>query len=332
VSRLDTTAAGWDDILTAVEGIRSDLYPEIHSLLIARDDSLVFELYHSGHNSMGEYVEYDIDTPHEAQSATKSFRSAMVGIAIERGFISGVDASVLSFFPELANLSTPEKDAITLEHVLTMSTGLEWDETSGGMSNSLTEMYGRPAAEWAGFVLGRPLADQPGFRFVYNTGTSILQALIVEHASGMSWPAFVREYWADPVESMMTPGIGWTLGGEILPRDMARLGQVYLRRGMWKDRRVVPSDWVTRSIDPVFQVPAAGASYGYQWWIRTYYTPSGTYLAYHAAGNGGQFIIVVDDLNLVAVFTGGNFGSSTAGQAHEIMRTKIIPGVLKSAR
>jgi len=323
-SALDPNAARTQAILEGVDDMRDGVYTKVHSMLVVHEGQLIFETYFPGQDSQGNSFNFDRDTPHEAQSATKSFRSTMMGIAIDKGFVDGVGQSIASLFPQHAALFTGTKQDITVADVLTMSSGLNWDEvTSTSGANTLSTMYSLPATQWDDYVFGRPMRDTPGTRWEYNTGASIQLNPMVMSASGMSMAAFVKQYYSDLVESPTVPGIGYPLGARILPRDMAKLGQVFLDDGMWKTTRVVSSEWVEQSTQARFPV-SGQTSYGYQWWTRSYSTLTGTYDAFYAAGNGGQFIIVVDALDLVVVFTGGHFGSGEADQVHALMERRIL--------
>ncbi|UCE92905.1 MAG: hypothetical protein JSV73_08760, partial [Flavobacteriaceae bacterium] len=108
-----------------------------------------------------------------------------------------------------------------------------------------------------------------------------------------------------------------------LPRDMLKLGMIYLNNGKWKEEQIISENWVQKSLQPQFDVPEVGARYGYQWWIRNLNTSNSSYKCQYASGNGGQFIMIVKELNLVVVFTGGNFGGG--GHAFEIMLKHILP-------
>ena len=322
---LDPSDARLAGLLQGIDDLRAGVYSKIHSVLAVHHGDLVFETYFPGQTSQGTTVNFDRETPHEAQSATKSFRSTMMGIAIDKGFVESVDQTVESLFPEYGALFTGTKQDITVEDVLTMSSGLNWDErTSAPGANTLSTMYGMPAANWGGYVFGRPMRDAPGSTWEYNTGASIQLNPMVMNASGMPMASFVRQYYSDLVESADVPGIGYPLGARILPRDMAKLGQVFLDDGMWKTTRVVSSAWVEQSTQSRFPINAT-TGYGYQWWTRRYSTSAGTFDAFYAAGNGGQFIIVVEELELVMVFTGGHFGSAQAEQVHALMERRIIP-------
>ncbi len=328
---------GWDTaaldqasaapLFSVIDGVRSGLWKNIHSVLVAKGGKLVFETYFPGRNSNGQSVNWSRFTAHEVQSASKSYRSALIGMAIDRGLISGVDEPLSTFFPDHSQQFKDGKEAITLANVLTMSTGLQWDETgaaAGNTTNSLSQMYQTPSSNWTGYVLTKPLQYSPGTTFVYNTGASIMLNDILARGTGIQVADFVRENMATPLESANLPGVGNPLGASTRPRDMLKLGQVYLTRGMWKDTRVLSEWWVDESLTERFQF-GDGVGYGYQWWMRTLRTDAGTYRVQYAAGNGGQFIILVRELDLVIVSTGGNFGSSLMDQIWSMLENGILP-------
>lgn len=322
---LDEAAAA--PLFSVIDGVRSGLWKNIHSVLIARGGELVFETYFPGRNSNGQAVNWSRFTPHEVQSASKSYRSALIGMAIDQGLISGVDEPLSTFFPDHSQQFKDGKESITLENVLTMSSGLEWDETgaaAGNTTNSLSQMYQTPASNWTGFVLTKPLQYSPGSTFVYNTGASIMLNDILARGTGIQVADFVREHMATPLESANLPGVGNPLGASTRPRDMLKLGQVYLTRGMWKNTRVLSERWIDESLTERFQFNS-GLGYGYQWWMRTLNTDTATYRVQYAAGNGGQYIILVRELDLVIVSTGGNFGSSLMDQIWSMLENGILP-------
>lgn len=328
VLSMDTSKTEVKGLFGEIEKIQNGIYPEIHSLLIVSEGKLVLEEYFPGHNSNGAYIKFTKDVPHEVQSASKSFRSALIGIAIDKGFIEGVDARLFYFFPYHAHLITEQKNRILLHHILTMSSGLDWDEWSYAYTdsrNTLRGMYELPYAEWTNYILSRPMAYEAGSRWVYNTGSSIMLNTIIMQSISFSFTDFVRQYYSDPLECSRVPGVGNPLGGETLPRDMAKLGYLYLNDGKWKGREIVSKSWIEQSTNQYFQIgPTEG--YGYQWWIRSYTTNKGTYGSFYASGNGGQYIIVIKELNLVIVFTGGNFNNDTLMSVpFAIVEDSILP-------
>jgi CubicO group peptidase (beta-lactamase class C family) len=328
VSSLDTMRVEVKRILREVENIRNGIYPEIHSFLVISKGKLILEEYFPGHNSSGSLINYGRDIPHEVQSASKSYRSALIGIAIDRGYIQSVDSKMFSFFPEYAQLSDERKEKITLHHLLTMSSGLDWDEWSYSYNdprNTLRGMYQLPYAQWTSYFLSRPIAFEPGTRWNYNTGTENMLNGIIIKAIDISFADFVKHYLSDPLECTRLPGVGNPLGGETTPRDMAKFGYLYLNDGQWKGKQVVSKAWIEKSTTKYFQLDRI-ESYGYQWWLRNYSSSKATYASFYASGNGGQYIIAIKDLDLVIVFTGGNFNNGQGmSLPFSIVENSVIP-------
>jgi len=243
---------------------------------------------------------FEAGSRHIIYSCTKSVISALVGIATNKGYIEGVDQPVLGFFPRrtVANLDA-DKEAMTLEHVLTMSTGLECEDSYLYRWRGLRQM--ERSENWVQFVLDLPMAEEPGTRFEYCNGASFLLSAIVQETTGMSALAFADEHLFGPlgitdVQWLSNPQ-GITIGWSDLymtPHDMAKIGYLYLNEGMWDGEQVVSAEWVKASTRERISATLQD-SYGYQWWIDD----SGTYMA---LGYAGQFIFVIRDKDMVAVF------------------------------
>jgi CubicO group peptidase (beta-lactamase class C family) len=293
---------------------------KLHSVLIVRNGYLVTEAYH---------FLYDQDTPHNIYSCTKSVTSALIGIAIQQGYIAGVDQRMLDYFQErtVANLDDG-KQSITLDHLLTMSGGFDWP--GGILEPILGEWIG--SDDWVQFVLDRPLSDPPGTRFVYNTGGSHLLSAILQTTTGMTALEFAQQNLFEPLgistDRWTVDPQGINFGGAWLwltPPDMAKFGYLYLNGGQWDGQQVVPADWVATSTREHIRAGDQWLSdgYGYQWWIDK----AGYYMA---LGYGGQYIIVVPDQDLVVVFTSGlpvqDFFAPKA-----LLDTFILPAVQSSA-
>ena len=238
---------------------------------------------------------------HIIHSCTKSIVSSLIGIAIDQGYIDGVEQSVMSLFPDrsVANLDA-RKEAMTLEDLLTMSNGLECRDSYLYRWSGLDEM--RRSEDWVQFVLDLPMAEEPGTRFEYCNGGSFLLSAIIQETTGKSAQAFAEEHLFGPlgisdVDWPANPqgiNIGW---GELhlRPHDMAKIGYLYLNEGVWDGRQVVPAAWVAESTRKHIVARTLQDSYGYQWWVD----PSGVYMA---IGYAGQYIMVVPDKNMVVVF------------------------------
>lgn len=271
----------------------------IHSVLIIRNGYIVAEAY---------FYPLRQDIKHKIHSCTKSFTSALVGIAIHEGYIDGVDHRVLDFFPErtVAN-SDPRKQAMTLEHLLTMTSGLDWPELSVSYSSptNVNEQMTQ-SQDWVQFVLDRPMVEEPGTAFNYNTGGSHLLSAIIHETTGMNALSFAQARLFEPLGisdvSWSSDPDGVSYGGDgilMTPRDMAKFGYLYLKGGVWDGQQIVPADWVeasaTKHVETVVNIIPY---YGYQWWVHN----DDTYAAF---GYGGQYILVIPDLEMVVAFTGG---------------------------
>ena len=296
------SAAPWD--AAAVDGAAREM-PRLHSLLVSRKGSVVFEKYYNGART---------ERPANIKSASKSVISALVGIAVDRGLIPGVATPIVKYFPELARDPDPRKRDITVEHLLMMRPGLE------GTSN---RNYGAwvTSRNWVQHALARPMFAAPGEEMEYSTGNSHLLSAILTKATGKTTWAFANEVLARP--------LGFTLpqwprdpqgiyfgGNDMLmtPRQMLAFGELYLNDGRVNGQQVLPAAWIDRSCEGTERNrrpdwmgndpqrgfdPLRDREYGYGWWvyeIREFETC-------FAWGYGGQYIFVVPSLDLVIVTT-----------------------------
>jgi CubicO group peptidase (beta-lactamase class C family) len=293
----------------------------IHSVLVARSGKLVFERYFSGPDevpglffgSRVKNVVFDADTLHNMKSVSKSVASLVIGIAIDRTLIRGVNEPVFSFFPECADLRSPEKDRIQLVHVLTMTMGLKWVEATpatGDENNDEARMH--RAADPARYVLGLASTSPPGQEFFYNTGALTLASAIVHKATGRPLDEFAREVLFEPlgiadVEWARVRGDTDAGGGlRMRPRDMAKIGQLVLAGGRWNDRQIVSKDWIENSTTSKIKA-TDDQYYGYLWWLGHTRTSAGVVSWIGALGRGGQSIRIVPDRNLVVAVTAGYY-------------------------
>jgi CubicO group peptidase (beta-lactamase class C family) len=305
----------------------------VDGMLIVRRGRLVFErTYTHDHvklfaaqadQTRGPYNYYDPewhpyyrDTRlHTMQSVSKSVTSALVGIAIARGQLPGVDAKVMPYFTDFRSDDDPRRQAMTLEHVLTMTTGIRWDESTVAYTDPANSCAGmEQSQDWIQFVLDQPMATDPGSAFVYNSGATQLLSEILRKATGAQVHDYAAEHLFTPLGIdefywKRTPtGLADTEGGLYLTaRDLARFGYLYLRDGMWAGDRLLPEGWVAASVRPLVDTGVgrpATRKYGYKWWLLPR-DAAGTH-AFAALGYGGQLAIGVPELDLLAVFTGWN--------------------------
>jgi CubicO group peptidase (beta-lactamase class C family) len=288
----------------------------VHAVLVARGGKLVFERYFTGPDEVFsrpvKSVTFDAETLHDMKSVSKSVASLALGIAIDRGLVRDVNEPVFSFFPELTDLRSPEKDRLQLVHVLTMSMGLKWVEAEPRTEGNNDEDRMNRARDPSRYVLGLEATAPAGREFFYNTGALRLLSAIVRKATGRPLDEFARETLFEPL------GIGRTewrrvkgdtdAGGglRLRPRDMAKIGQLVLAGGRWNGRQVVSKSWIDASMMPRLQA-TSGYSYGYLWWLNR--SPfNGREVSWAAAlGRGGQSIRIVPELDLVVAVTAGYY-------------------------
>jgi len=277
---------------------------------------------------------------HTLQSVTKSVTSVALGIAIDEGYIPGVDVPTASFFKAYdPDLSDPRKRAMTLEDMLTMRSGIEWNEMISyeDEENSCTQM--EASDEWIRFVLDHPMGADPGTSWNYNSGVSVLLGKILQVATGQRIDEWARERLFEPIGITdfywkITPdGEVDTEGGLYLSaHDLARIGYLFLREGMWDDRRVVSEDWVGASISPVVADirPDNGrpdSGYGYQWWVPDH-DGENTFM-FAGNGYGGQFLQVTPEYDLVVVFNAWNIHGGARYSSWRALQERIIPATQK---
>ena len=293
----------------------------VHSVLVARGGKLVFERYFRGSDEIPgriygrrvENITFDADTLHDMKSVSKSVASLAVGIAIDRGLIRSVNEPIFSFFPELSDLRSPEKDRIQLLHVLTMSMGLAWVEATpatGDDDNDEARMH--RARDACRYVLGLAATAPAGQEFFYNTGALALVSAIIRKATGRPLDEFAREALFEPlgitaVEWERYKGDTNAGGGlRLRPRDMAKIGQLVLAGGRWNDRQIVSKEWIETSTASKIKA-TDGQFYGYLWWLGRSLLNGREVQWAGALGRGGQSIRIVPELDLVVVVTAGYY-------------------------
>jgi len=330
-----------------VQGINRGDYGKQKSLLILRHGKLVHEQYFRGNGP---------DTLMPMYSATKSWGSALIGIAIGNGDLEGVNVPLEQVFidyPGPFQFDTG-KQALTMEHVLTMRTGLAWDEWSTSFTdpaNPVNQMT--KSGDWWAFVLNRPMTAPADSVFRYSTGGSNLMGGVLWSLTGMSALEYSMQYLFAPLDitehyvevdlsggpkgsGITTFQAGLTPTGHGLwlkASDLAKLGQLYLDRGVWDARRVLASQWINDSwkaysdhaSDP--QVFGEGVSYGYQWWNFIFPGTKGNVSVHLAWGWADQFIFVVPSLDLVMVTTAEN-GSWSGSTMLGAFRDVVLGGIL----
>jgi CubicO group peptidase (beta-lactamase class C family) len=292
--------------------------------------------------------QYDYDHPawhplyrdthlHTLQSVTKSVTSAALGIAIDEGLIAGVDVPVWPFLAAYSpDMSDPRRGATTLEDFLTMRSGIEWAVPGATYDDdSHPTIIMENGDEWIRYVVDRPLATDPGTRFDYNDGVSVLIGKILREATGQRVDEWARERLFEPIGIeefywKTTPdGEVDTEGGLYLStHDLARIGYLFLRGGEWVGKRIVSSEWVTAATTPVVPDVAPDndrqdAGYGYQWWVPD--QEGGRALVFAGNGYGGQFVLVAPEYDIVCVFNGWNIHGGASRSSYRALQERILP-------
>ena len=320
---------GWQISTPEEQGMRSQMLAEmmehikknsfnIDSILIVRNGHMVLDAY---------FWPFSKGQKHIIHSCTKSIMSTLIGIAIDIGYIQNVDQPIMDFFPdkEFANMDDLKK-SITLENLLMMASGLKCRDSYLYRWAGLFEM--RTSNDWAQYVLDLPMAEPPGEKFEYCNGVSYLLSVIIQNTTKMKTLDFARKHLFEPLG---ITEIGWATSpqgvdigyGEmwLKSHDMAKFGWLYLNKGRWGNKQILPSAWVEVSTRGHIDTTLFD-HYGYQWWVDS----AGYYMA---VGYKGQRIFVVPEKNIVAVFTGDLTGKE-ALISKKLLDSYIIPAASSS--
>jgi CubicO group peptidase (beta-lactamase class C family) len=303
-------------------------FPDLHSLLIVRNGYLVVEEYFAGQQA---------ERLHMQQSVTKSFTSAAIGIAIDKGYINNVQESVLGFFPDLEGIGhiDDRKQAMTLEDLLTMRSGTDYHERGPGSPHY--ELNALPGG-WTEFVLSRPMITDPGTTYQYDSGGVILMSAILKARSGEHADAFLDEHLFAPlgIERSWwfrnTEGHPHTGGGlKLRSRDMAKFGLLYLRKGRWEDKQVIPAAWVEASTKrhvTFAKIRRGMTGYGYLWWVLPPDPEGdGKKEIFAACGFRAQYIFVIPEHDMIVVVTGATQNGVDQNKPREFLYSHILPAV-----
>lgn len=336
--RPEKVSDGWETASLEEEDIDSEKIDEmmrdilsgndrnIHSILMIKNGKLVFEEYFYG---------YHRDKLHFLASVSKSITSVLIGISVDQKLTADVETKAYEFFPDCTGTKwIDQKYPITLQHILTMTAGLDWEAVKYSRRDArhtTHQMY--ESSDPVKFVLDRDLIETPGEKFYYNSGLTILLGEIVKNTSGMYIGEFAGQYLFTPLGvsnfhwDKFSDGTIQTDGGlHLKPRDMAKIGYMMLKDGKWKGRQVVSKPWVEESVKR--HIDARGIEYGYQWWIGKTIINNRTIEVPFASGHGGQKIFIIPALDLVVVFTSKVFNPSGHSGPERFLLKYIIPAIM----
>ncbi|MEO6580576.1 MAG: serine hydrolase [Sphingomicrobium sp.] len=346
-------ATGMDEaVLAKIIEERATLDPTarppqlLHSLLVAHRGRLVLEEYFFGTDS---------ETTHDIRSAGKTFGSVLLGTAEARRAGLGTESRIYEIMKARGPFANPDprKAQITLAHLMTQTSGLECndnDDASRGNEGTMQAQTGQP--DWWRYTLDLPVAHAPGERYAYCSANSNLIGGALTEATGIWLPELFRTQIAEPLQfggwhwNLAPNGEGYLGGGAFLrSRDFLKIGQLYLNGGTWNGKRVVPADWVKLSTRPRIDVNPTTTALSEEdfdnfyirgqdalaWHPGCLRSGSRTYATYAATGNGGQILLVIPEVELAVVLTGGNYGQGGVWTrwAQQIVGDRIIPAIIR---
>ncbi|TAI47823.1 serine hydrolase domain-containing protein [Flagellimonas allohymeniacidonis] len=313
-------------LLRLIDGVRAKKLVNTHSVLIAKENNLVFETYFDGFNA---------HIPHDLRSASKSISSAMIGIGIEDQFIKGVDELLYDYVPQEYQYTKDSlKSKIRIKDLLTMSSGLD-------VNNLAYEDYYQDPENpnsWLKTVLEAPMVQKPGAYADYGSANPFLLGICLNERLDTPLETYMDEKLFAPLgitnyinqtdDSKVTPYFG---GGMLLtPRDLLKFGQLYLNKGQWNGKQILSKSWVEESFEKHVQLQDVRDKnqYGYLWWHDTYTINGREIESIEARGAGGQFIFILPALESVVVITSGNFRNGKGNQSRDILEEFLLPALL----
>ncbi len=322
-----------------VDDIRKGVYPNRHSLIIYKNHKLVLEQYFDGAGEIWDpakgpdigvgIVHHGETVLHDVRSVSKSVVSACVGIALAQGLIKNVDQPVFDFFDEYQQYNNGGREKLTIKHLLTMTSGLDWNEKVSYLDPANSETLMDYNKDPWGFVLSRRLVTEPGTSWDYNGGCSEILAAIVQKASGKNIHEFAREYLFKPLgiersewnKFLHFDAPMGASGLRLTARDMLKFGILYQDEGRWGGQQILRMEWVRDSFAPAISRPGGGA-YGYLFWLFDFSVNGAGMRSPAAVGNGDQCIFFDRKNDLVMVSTAGHYDKDV-GKNSALIRNRI---------
>ena len=295
---------------------------KVHSILLVKNGEIIVEEY---------FGENSTNIPHDLRSATKSIISILMGIAIDKGFIESIDDPIFRYIKPISPKRNKDKrkETISIRHLLTMSSGLDcndWDQKSEGQEDKVYKKK-----NWLQYTLDLPMINQPGTISSYCSMGTVLAAEIISQASGMTIDKFADHYLFKP---LVINNVNWghTSKKEVISsakrlymtsRDMAKIGQLINNKGKWNEKIIVSEKWIKESTSAKTKI--TGIDYGYFWWNIPFKINEKEIISTMATGNGGQYIMLFKEMNLIAVFTGGAYNSQDDKFPFAMMNNIFLP-------
>lgn len=295
--------AGIEEVSREIRDI--DSYENVLSMLVVKNGKLVHE----------EYSPYcQRNTLHWLASITKTVTSTLIGIAIDKGFIESVDAKLYELLPQFADqFEDPQKRKVALKHIMTMTSGLWWNEQVSYNNPENSEWQMVESEDWMSYVVSRPMRSEPGEIFYYNTGGIHLLSAVIKSVSGQYAHQFAEKYLLHPMgiyayqwnkDPMGYPCTGGTDGGiGLRTRDIAKFGWLFLKDGKWKGKQIISEKWVREAPTTHVTTKGRGRSYAFNWMTGRRIIHGKRFEFTASFGYGGQTLYIVPEYDLIIVFT-----------------------------
>ena len=323
---------------------QAGLLANVHGVVAVRAGKIFFERYLAGtDNARGRplgVLRFGPDTLHDLRSVSKSIVGVLYGIAVASGKVPPPEAKLMQQFPEYPDLvADPERQKLTMRHVLTMSLGTDWDELTIPYTDPRnSEIAMDRAADRYRYILERPVVGTPGERWTYNGSATALLARLIARGTGGALHDYAKQALFEPL------GLGPTEWGRdargeefaasglrMAPRDLARIGVMLLANGEWEARQVVPANWLQASFASAVSMPD-GRGYGYHWYLGANAMADGGGVRWEetisAIGNGGQRLYLLPRLGLAVAMTAGNYDAPDQWRAPvTVLRDVLLPAL-----
>lgn len=327
-------------IVSLTKLILKNEFPNFHSLLIAKDNRLVYENYFSGTDEISGkklgYIEHSIDDLHDCRSISKSITSICIGMAVKQRLVKSIDEPIVQYFPEYEEYFDTLKRQITIKHLLTMTAGFEWNEDISYRDPKNSELQMDLSINPIKYILSRPIITAPGSKWNYNGGQSQLLAQIILKVSGLTVdkyaeknlfiPLGISKYnWLTLKKNMPAAASGLRLRS----RDLLKIGLLYMNDGIWNGAQIVDKEWANNSLSSIV-TREDNKGYGFQFWTYADTVNNKSFHISEAKGNGGQRIFFCKELNLLVVTYAGNYNKwDIVNDSHKALTDFIIPSVMK---
>lgn len=338
----------WQTLSLAESGFRPDANERIekafaagelkglHGLVVLRHGKIAMERYFAGADEIwGDsrgIVAFNADELHDLRSVSKSIVGLLYGIALAEGLVPKPDAPLIALFPDYPDLAAdPSRQRLRIEHVLTMTMGLAWDESLPYSDPRNSEIAMEHASDRYRFILDRPIVRPPGEVWTYSGGATALLGHLIARGAGQRLGLFASSRLFAPLGIDRFTWTSGTNGEEaaasglrLRPRDLAAIGQLVLDKGRHDGRRIVPADWLEQGLTPHTRLPD-GLGYGYQWYLGRDQSGAPWYGAF---GNGGQRLVVAPRHQLVIAMVAGNYNVPDSWKMPVRLTSEFVFGAL----